>query len=319
MQQTSEDGSSVSKRFKHGCTNNYYCNSSSELFDECNSTSWECKVRCCSDSLCNEGSNISRDVNQPRSQGLFPGLGAGPLPQAREKSLGTRLDVNLWYLPGLQCLKFFIGVVLPLWVVLNFWHFGVANQDRCNHARPCLSPWQRHVYIVIKTFHAASLTKHCLFFFKDFPLITSLTLFFREQRGWTNGPNWDFNCHHCLHIFWCRIYFNCDVFRGRLLVLQEVQSQADGKVPLIVEFYHNMGQTRARIELNVRTKHEATSGLDFFLPDVPRIFFNATDYHSSIRKSPVSGFLSTQNKAEKPTLSRYVIVMISFNQLKSTN
>ena len=78
------------------------------------------------------------------------------------------------------------------------------------------------------------------------------------------------------------------MFRSRLLVLQEVQSQADGKVPLIVEFYHNMGQTRARIELNVRTKHEPTSGLDFFLPDAPRIFFNATDYRSSIRKSPVS-------------------------------
>ena len=31
------------------------------------------------------------DTRQPRSQGLFPGLGA-PRPQAREKTLGTRLD-----------------------------------------------------------------------------------------------------------------------------------------------------------------------------------------------------------------------------------
>lgn len=110
------------------------------------------------------------------------------------------------------------------------------------------------------------------------------------------------------------------MFRGRLLVLQEVQSQADGKVPLIVEFYHNMGQTRARIELNVRTKHEPTSGLDFFLPDVPRIFFNATDYRRFVHpQMPGFPLNSTQNKEEKPTLSRYVIVMISFNQLKSTN
>ena len=38
--------------------------------------------------------NSLRDVVQPRSQGLFPGFGAAR-PQAREKALGTRLDVVL--------------------------------------------------------------------------------------------------------------------------------------------------------------------------------------------------------------------------------
>ena len=71
------------------------------------------------------------------------------------------------------------------------------------------------------------------------------------------------------------------------------------RLHLIIEFYHNMGQTRARIELNVRTKHEPRSGLDIFLPDVPRIFFNATDYHSSIRKSPVSRSILHRIKQKK--------------------
>ncbi|KAJ7393784.1 chromatin-modulating protein mrc1 [Desmophyllum pertusum] len=54
MQQTSQDGSSVTKRFQHGCTNNNYCNNTAKYFDECITSSEACKVRCCSGNLCNE-------------------------------------------------------------------------------------------------------------------------------------------------------------------------------------------------------------------------------------------------------------------------
>ncbi|XP_078355560.1 uncharacterized protein LOC144640230 [Oculina patagonica] len=54
MQQTSQDGSSVTKLFKHGCTNNYYCDNTAELFDECRTSSGACDMRCCSENLCNE-------------------------------------------------------------------------------------------------------------------------------------------------------------------------------------------------------------------------------------------------------------------------
>ncbi|KAJ7377483.1 Tyrosine-protein kinase abl1 [Desmophyllum pertusum] len=57
MQQTSQDGSSVTKRFEHGCTNNKYCNNTAKLFDECITSSGACKVRCCSDKLCNKVNN----------------------------------------------------------------------------------------------------------------------------------------------------------------------------------------------------------------------------------------------------------------------
>lgn len=58
MQQTSQDGSSVTKRFKHGCINNKDCSNTANIFDECTSSTRQCEVRCCSENLCNEGSII---------------------------------------------------------------------------------------------------------------------------------------------------------------------------------------------------------------------------------------------------------------------
>ena len=55
IQQTSQDGSTVAKLFKHGCTNNYYCNDTAKLFDECSTSGGKCDLQCCSESLCNEG------------------------------------------------------------------------------------------------------------------------------------------------------------------------------------------------------------------------------------------------------------------------
>ncbi|KAJ7393788.1 hypothetical protein OS493_003448, partial [Desmophyllum pertusum] len=54
MQQTSQDGSSVTKRFQHGCTNKNYCNNTAKFFNECITSSEACKVRCCIGNRCNE-------------------------------------------------------------------------------------------------------------------------------------------------------------------------------------------------------------------------------------------------------------------------
>ena len=55
MQQTSQDGSSVTKRFEFGCTKNSYCNNTAKFFAECVTSSEACQVRCCPENLCNKG------------------------------------------------------------------------------------------------------------------------------------------------------------------------------------------------------------------------------------------------------------------------
>ena len=62
MQQTSQDGSSVTKRFKHGCINNKDCSNTANIFDECTSSTSQCEVRCCSENLCNKG-NVRATIN----------------------------------------------------------------------------------------------------------------------------------------------------------------------------------------------------------------------------------------------------------------
>lgn len=62
MQQTSQDGSSVTKRFKHGCINNKDCSNTANIFDKCTTSTGQCEVRCCSENLCNEG-NVGTTVN----------------------------------------------------------------------------------------------------------------------------------------------------------------------------------------------------------------------------------------------------------------
>jgi len=63
MQQTSQDGSSVTKRFKHGCINNKDCSNTANIFDKCTTSTGQCEVRCCSENLCNEG--IKEDKATP--------------------------------------------------------------------------------------------------------------------------------------------------------------------------------------------------------------------------------------------------------------
>ncbi|XP_022795047.1 receptor-type tyrosine-protein kinase FLT3-like [Stylophora pistillata] len=54
MQQTSQDGSSVTKHFEYGCTNNLHCNNTGKFLAGCDESSNACQVRCCGKNLCNE-------------------------------------------------------------------------------------------------------------------------------------------------------------------------------------------------------------------------------------------------------------------------
>ncbi|PFX22884.1 Fibroblast growth factor receptor 2 [Stylophora pistillata] len=62
MQQTSQDGSSVTKHFEYGCTNNLHCNNTGKFFAGCDEPSNACQVRCCGKNLCNEVDSSEEQV-----------------------------------------------------------------------------------------------------------------------------------------------------------------------------------------------------------------------------------------------------------------
>nr|XP_058963445.1 uncharacterized protein LOC131790274 isoform X1 [Pocillopora verrucosa] len=62
MQQTSRDGSSVTKHFEYGCTYHLNCNNTGYFFAGCVESSDACQVRCCGKNLCNEVSATGEEV-----------------------------------------------------------------------------------------------------------------------------------------------------------------------------------------------------------------------------------------------------------------
>ncbi|KAL9985710.1 hypothetical protein ACROYT_G008146 [Oculina patagonica] len=74
MQQTSLDGSSVTKLFMHGCTNKNDCNNTAKLFDACRTPSGKCEVRCCSENLCNEANKDEPTQDAPAQENVISNI-----------------------------------------------------------------------------------------------------------------------------------------------------------------------------------------------------------------------------------------------------